>query len=807
MKIKFFLILFLFCFVFSRISFAVDLERERLHIAEKAFSDGFYDASILLFKRFAEEFPQSKDFIKAKLYLAKCYYFKENYLDALKVLNEIVPYSKTDNLTDEIYYWLGEINFKGKNYRDALMYEQKIIDDYPKSKFYWWAYYLVASSYVALTQETTKGEEMFKTMIENVSDEKMLEKSYLQLFNMYLKKRDFSHVVDLGEQYLKKYPKGTLRDKVYFYQGKSYYTQNEWKKAVACYKAGLEVSADPALKDLMLQAMGLAFLADADLEDAKQTIDRINDKELRIFSQGIYFFKTQDYAQALQLFDEFLKQFPQSISLPNVCLNKAETLYAMGRINDSLSIYHYIIDTFKVTNPSEIIDKAHYGLAWCYLKNGEFKKAIEEFKNTLKYTDNPVVKMSSQMQMADAYQEAGDFSKALEIYSDILEKNVSAVYADYIQFQIGMVFLKTKKISEATLAFKNLEHNFPSSKLIPQAKYYLAVGYFSQGSYLEAKNILEDFMNAYPKSDFFPKANYLYAKCFFNENDYQKALEIFKGMIGKFKQNDVEQFIYIDMGNCYLNLTSFDEARKIWEEFLVKFPKSQHVPTVILYLGGLYEKDNRFAEAEGYYKRLVADFKESPLAQEALLSLGHLYLNNNEVDKAQEYLNSLAQMNSSLAVKGKFYLAKVYVRKGEPKQALAIYDELINTASPVAQAAVLDKAFLLREMEDYTGAIELFRKAITGGLDSPRVRYVLGMCLEKIGKNKEAIDEYFNIVYTFSDDNEFKVKAYFRIAKLYETMGDPIAAKEIYQKIVTFNATEEAGIAKERLMELESNIP
>ena len=40
----------------------------------------------------------------------------------------------------------------------------------------------------------------------------------------------------------------------------------------------------------------------------------------------------------------------------------------------------------------ELIDKMlHYGLAWAYLKEGEFKQAIEEFQRIVNQTEDKVV--------------------------------------------------------------------------------------------------------------------------------------------------------------------------------------------------------------------------------------------------------------------------------------------------------------------------------------------------------------------------------------------------------------------------------
>jgi tetratricopeptide (TPR) repeat protein len=810
-KIKFiFLVLILF-FSLPSATFSTDNEDERFLIAGKAFSDGFYDASLSLFTKFIEEFPGGKNFYKAKLYIAKCYYFKADYTSALATLNEFAEKKEAQDLADEIYYWLSEIYFKGKNYNSVLSCAAKIISQYPSSQFIWRAYYLSGMSYHELGQ-ADKCDDFFEEIIAKCKDSELVQDAYTELLNANFQKKNYNQLIRFSDKYLKSYPRGILSAKAYFYLGEGFYGKKELDKAVNNYRHALERNGgkDVYLDDLIYQGLSFSMIAKGSLTEAKELIAKINDKELHLFCEGVLYFKTADYAKALEAFDNFLKEFPQSKIITNVYLTKADTLYEMGRINDSLSVYKYILENFKSEQYADVLDKTHYGLAWCYLKKGEFKRGIDEFKNTLKYTNNPIVMVSSQIQIADAYQEASNFSQALDIYNEILKNNPTTIYADYIQFQIGMIFLKTKKLEEALMAFKNLQKNFPSSKLIAQAQYYLAVGYFSADNYQDAQILLEEFMRKFPQSDFLGRAYYLYAKTFFNEKKYDKALEVFKTAIGKLDDKEIEELLYIDMGNCYLNISAYDKAKKVWEDFLAKFPNSSYAASVALYLGGLCEKEENWAEAEKYYKLVLENYSESSVAAEAILSLGHLYLIKQDNEKAEAYFKKVSLSDSPLALKSKLYLAKIYIQKGLSHDALSLYDELINSSSNISKVAKLEKAFLLKDIKQYDQAAVLFKKVVDSGIDSPKIRFTYGTCLEKLEQNKQAIEEYFRAAYMFGsgadndkeDHSDYKTKAYFRIAKIYDRENNIEAAKQIYKKIIG-QESEESKIASERLRELE----
>lgn len=789
-------------------------EEERFFIATKAFSDGFYDASLALLKKFTEEFPNSKNIIPAKLYMAKCYYYKGDYSDALPVLRELSEKSNATSIMDEVCLLLAQVYFKGKNFTNSLVYAKKIISDYPSSKFFWEAYYLAGLDSIELGK-IDAARDFLEQVISLSKDNEVTDNAYSSLFNLYFQQKDYSRIISLGDQYekhLKNYPKSKIAPNVYFYLGEAYYNRKELNKAESHYRRALELSKDSYLDDLIYQGLVFTLIAKGENEAAKSNISEIKNNQVGLFCEGTYYFRTGNYQKALEIFERFLKNFPDGNMSVNVSLAKADTLYEMGRINDSLSAYRYILDNAKGL-PPDILDKAHYGLAWCYLKKGEFRRAIDEFKNTLKYTSNPIVMVSSQIQIADAYQEAGNYNQALDIYNEILINNPGTVYSDYIEFQIGMAFLRSKRLEESLVALRNLQKNFPSSKLIPQAQYYLAVAYFSQDNYREARNLLEDFIKRFQQDELIPRVYYLYGKCFFNEKEYNKALEIFKEIISKFKDRETEELAYIDIGNCYLNLSEFEKAKKTWEEFLLKFKSSAYSDAVALYLGGLCEKEGNYGEAEKYYKSVLENYHDSSNAAEALFSLGHLAMMQDDLAAAENYFKKITLSDGPVSFKGKLYLAKIYNQKGLTKEALAIYDELIKSPSAISKAAILEKAYLLKSIRDYKQASILFKKIISEGIDSMEVRFSLGMCLEKMGKDKEAKDEYFKVIYLFSSEKghlteaerqDYKIKAYFRIAKIYEKEKKFDVAKEIYRKISGFN-TEESKIAKARLEELEKS--
>ncbi|MBN3041295.1 MAG: hypothetical protein JW867_09200, partial [Candidatus Omnitrophica bacterium] len=89
MKNLFLIFFIIFILSLQGTVFAFEKGEERFYVAVKAFNDGFYEASLSLFKKFLDDFSENPYKYEAKLYSAKCYYHMENYPEALNILIEL----------------------------------------------------------------------------------------------------------------------------------------------------------------------------------------------------------------------------------------------------------------------------------------------------------------------------------------------------------------------------------------------------------------------------------------------------------------------------------------------------------------------------------------------------------------------------------------------------------------------------------------------------------------------------------------------------------------------------------------------
>ncbi len=800
MRLRIFIAAVIIVLNFSAYSYTLSKEDDEFYKAVKVYSSGLYKKSEELFSEFIKFYPSSSKLSRARFYLAKSLYFEGRYSEAVMLIKVITMDKKAVDLYDEAYYWLAMAYYSSGSYNKALKSAFKVVNSYPDSYFLWQSHYLISQVYASQNKFELAEKELNKIIVES-SDKDIANNAYTELMKICYKKGDYDNLGVIASKYLKINSKSRVSGKVYFYKAESCYYKGNYNEAIEWYNYALNMPGGQELKDLIYQGRGLSFIAEGDLNKAKADFLKIRSEEHKLFSEGIYYFNDKEYPLSIDKLNKFINEFTRSSLLPLACLYKAEALYRDGRIKDALYNYKKIIEKSDDVSYRRIIDDAYYGLGWCYIKNGEFRRAIEAFENTIKNTDNIVTKVISAVQIADSYKETNNVDEALLKYNSILRKYPGNMYTDYICFQIGMIMVDKKEWGKALLNFTNLTRKFHSSRFYPEAQYYAGLCYARNGEAEKARLELSRFIKEHPHHKLIWRVYYLYSKCLTEQGGYKNALLYLNKVVNGAKDRELKELSCIDRIQLYRRLREFDNAEKEARKFIRLFAKSKNIALVYLYMGEIYQAESDYSKAEYFYQAAVDERRSfADTADEAEFSLGVLYFNKGYFSKAQRCFKALENASGPLSINAQLYTARIFVNEGKEDKALNIYKDISQGKGEAASRALMEYAFLLKDMGRYNEAKTAFEELIKRGSDFPQVHLAFGFCMEKLGMLKEAIEEYFRIVSN-SSKVEYKVKAYFRIARIYRRQNNLVEAESIYRKIINMNR-EESKIARRELEEL-----
>ncbi|KPK97378.1 MAG: hypothetical protein AMJ95_09265 [Omnitrophica WOR_2 bacterium SM23_72] len=792
-------------------------EEEALYVAKKAFDDGFYDVSQNLLERFLLQYPRSPKTAEVHLLLGRSLFHQNKFLEALSKFEELINQPQAKTFKDACFYWIAEVHFKGNSFTKAASFYKKVIDEFPSSSYLGASYYSLAWC-LFQEQKFEEAIKYFKIVEEKYPQEASFQDASLKIIECLYNLKDYKRLKENFGSGSKLYTRKTeLSPYFYFYLAEADFYLNNFKEAIAEYSSVLKNSSDPKLQELSQMGLAWSYLKLKQYKQAENAFSDVKEEPLDKRSQdvlrlgkAILMVETNRVNQAKGIYEELLSRSEDPLVLVQAYLGKADALYNLAEYQEAVDIYKEALSQFKPgTVPQEMMDKIHYNLSWAYLKQGEFKKAIEEFQRIVKETDDKIVKVSALCQIGDAYQDSGDYAQAQKTYSAILEDFPDSFYSDYVQYQLGLTWLKASNYEAAIMSFQAMKRNFPQSKLLDDATYALGLAYFQRQDYESSRAIFESFEQEFKDSPLKPQALYLLGTSFYNLGQFAKAIEVFKDVIRLYSQDtELIQKAEYEIADCFDQMGQEKEAVNRFNALRSKYPDSSLTPEVMWWLGEYYYKHNDLELARRYFSALINDFPKSPLVQDAYYAIGTSLEEESRHPEAIENFRKVIELGKTdLQGQAAIAIADIYVKQEDLGSAFKAYEEITGEYPNLAHLVHPKMAELYYKTADYTRALELYRKCLdtVPVREMGNIQFKIAEVLQAQGAREEAIEAYLRVTYLYSENHALAIKALLRVAQVFEDKENFKEAMRIYEKITATDA-EEAKYAKERIEWIKEHV-
>jgi TolA-binding protein len=800
-------------FVFAQDSTKED---ESFYVAKKAFDDGFYDVALSLLKRFLDNYPSSGRAAQANLLIGQCYFNQNKFLDALNKFEELMNQAQAKEIKDALIYWIAEVHFRGNNFNKARTYYKSIIDDYPNSSYIQAAYYSLAW---CLFQEQKYREalEYFTRLEEKFPAQAQSRDSSLKIIECLYNLKDYKGLKDKARSYLKLYARDADKSSVIiFYLAEADYYLDNFADAIEGFSKVIKNSPDERIQALAGMETGWAYLKLKQYGQASQFFNTIKEgalekksRDVLLLGRAILAFETGNFADARDIYGELMQSASENMVAVQAYLGKADAVYNLGEYKPAIELYREGLNkAASESTPGEIVDKLHYGMAWAFLKDGEFKEAIREFQKIVKSSEDKIVKASALCQIGDAYQDAGDYAKAQETYDTILKDYAESFYGDYVQYQLGVTLLKNSNYDGAIMSFLTLKKNYPKSKLVDDASYALGLAYFQRQDYNASKEVFQKFLTEYGDSLLRSQAMYLLGTSLYNLGEFTDAIEIFKNVIRNYSSDiDLVQKSEYEIADCFYRLGNEQEAMNRFNTLRAKYPNSRLAAEIVWWLGQYNYVHNNPTQAKRYFSSLIQDFPKSDLLSDAYYALGSISTEEGKYQEALEAFQKVLELDTSdLAGHAAVAIADIYIKQDKADSAVQAYREVVERYPHLASVIYPKVGDLFFKNGNFNEALEYYRKSmgVVPLKDTAEIQFKIGETLQSQGRIPESIEEYLKVAYLNADNKEYAAKAFLRVAKIHEDNENFQEAKAVYHKLVTLEVPE-SKYAQERIEEIQNN--
>ena len=308
-----------------------------------------------------------------------------------------------------------------------------------------------------------------------------------------------------------------------------------------------------------------------------------------------------------------------------------------------------------------------------------------------------------------------------------------------------------------------------------------------------------------------PSGQYLLGLSLLHLNDCAAASGIFQGIIKNYPQeNTVVQNCEVGLAKCSHELGDIKEALKKFKIVIYKYPNTDAALESLLWLGDYYLKIPDYTDAITYYRQAVDTFPVNEKIDIVRYQLGQAYQEQGALDEAINQYKLVHEAAKETSAQAKLAIAVIFSQSAPPQTAIDAYRKIISTSPEFARNALVKIAQIYLNEQEYSNSLNAYRDALktdagSSKISDAEIQFAIADMAETLNKTNEASEGYLKIPYLYPAEIPWVIKAYLRLARIFEREEDWQNAKLVYQKVVAYG-TDEAKFAQERIDWIDANI-
>lgn len=728
-----------------------------------------------LVTQFVENYPTSTKRNSAFIDVANYYFDNGDYRKAVTWYEKVDESTLSRKQKAQYNFNKGYTLLQSKQYAEAKPYLNRVSDDKEygsKAK-----YYLGYIAYEA--NELEEAKEIFDQVGESPeADEKL---SYYQA-DLNYKLGNFDKAIALAKEQLTKSNRKE-QSELNRIIGQSLFNQNKFGEALPFLLQYNGVNGK--LNNNDYYQIGYAYYKQGDYEKAVETFNKIVDGENQT-AQNAYYHLGQSYiklnrsADALNAFKKASEMDYDATIQQDATYNYAKLSYENGNPYDSTpavilaylekypksdktdEMNELLIDSyFSSKNYAEALkllekgriknNEAVYGKVSLFnglnlFNASDYKGAITNLDNAIKYTPDPTFKKQAHFWKAESAYQLNDFNTALTNYKQAKAMAADIEENDILNYNLGYTYFKLKEYPEAISAFMDFEKQATAQKDKPRlTDTYLRIAdaHFVTKKYWPGMDYYNKAIDA--KS---PNADYAMFQKAISYGFVQKVdskIEDLNKLITTFRNSPYRDDAQFELGNTYITTGNIDKGIATYEQLIRDNPTSVYTSQAMMRKGLQFYNDSKLDAALLVFKDVVKKFPGSPQAAQAISSARQVYIDQGKTNDYAAWVRSI--------------------------DGVEITDsELDDTAYESAEQPYIkgDMAATAREMKKY---LDQFPK----GKHALQAHFYLAQALFSENKKKESIP-HFEFV-TDKSRSEFTEQALARLCEIH--LSDSAFAKAI----------------------------
>lgn len=610
-------------------------------------------------------------------------------------------------------------------------------------------------------------------------------------------------------QFIYKHPDHSLSKMAYFQLGRFFFRDKKYKKVIQYFKESDRLVLSEDQQEEYAFKFGYSYFKTEQYEEAVPLFNEIKDGSGKFapaakYYAGHIYYNRKNYQAALDEFNGLIKD--ESFG-PIVPFYISQIYFLQKRYDMVIDFSKPILDSTNNKRSPEISKM----IGESFYNTNRFKEAIpylEKYKEKAASARN----REDDYQLGYAYFKVGDFKNAIPSFE--AASNGNDLLAQNAQYHLGWCYLKENNKTFARNSFANAAKSDADTLLKEQALFNFAkVSYeLSRDPFTEAIRALQEYIATYPQSMRLDEAYTFLANIYTNTKNYRVALLSLEKIKSK---NDNLKAAYQKVA-YYRAIELFND--KAYSDAIQHFDLSLQYPINRNLIGDAHFWKGDALYRTGKYDESIKsynDFLFSPKAIDnsnfgrAHYDIAYNYLKKKDYSEAgiwfRKFVTTAKNPNPKLVSDAYMRTADCFMVRRDFAGAIDYYDRAVTAKAADADYGLYQKAMVFGLQQKYNDKIKAMNSLITG---YPTSKYIdqaqleVGRSYQSMGKDEEAFQVY-NRIATQYQGKPTAASAKVQMALIRYNQNKDEEATQLYKTVVdnypNSEAAKEASLGLKRI--------
>lgn len=620
--------------------------------------------------------------------------------------------------------------------------------------------------------------------------------------------------IETMENFLKAHPDTRHSNRVKALIASAYFFDEDYQKAIACYKECDLDALNNAEQEDNLFRMAQSYLKAGNLEEAAAWFKALLSVGGKYEDDVIYNLAYIDYAQgkyasAMKGFDKVKDSGKYAAVAPYYL---ADINLINGYASKARNMAEQYLGEYPTHEKSGMMKRIAGEAAY---SQKDYTAAIRYLEEYRKEVDHPSRNAFYKLGMSYFYTQV--YSKAAECLGHTTDAKDEMTQNAYLN--MGLSFLQLKERNQARMAFEQASTFNFDRQIKEQAlyNYALCIHETSYSAFAESVTVFEKFLNEFPSSVYADKVNDYLIEVYMNTRSYMAALN----SIAKISQPgarilEAKQKLLFRLGTQAFAQASFENAIDYFSQSLQLGRYSVKTKADAYFWRGESKFRLKNYEPAAADFRQYLEFSTDRKSREyglALYNLGYTSFKQKKYDNALIWFNRCVQSGSGIdaSVRGDAYnrAGDCYFYNRQFDEAKAQYAQAVAVEPSFGDYSLFQEGFVKGLQKNYAGKIETLNSLLSKYPSSQYIDdalYEQGRAFVQMEQSGNAIGRYKLLVERYPE-SPLSRKAANEIGLLYyqnDKYNEAIAA---YKNVISsYPGSEEARMAQRDLKSLYIDI-